>query len=194
MPAVINVQYKAWHYLFLFIQKIPSVFNNKLIIEGLRKIEKEMLKNNEQFVDVRFGEIKSYLKQKQKEGIRIYTCPFCDKESIYFDSMEVKWVCLVCNKDYNPYDLAHKIYDLEYHPKHNPDFQIGNCGECDREETVVPEESMGGNEEKYLCLNCEREWDKSDSDSCSTCGGLFFGEKLEAGMSHQCWINLMNKD
>ena len=183
--AILNIQYKTWHYLFLLMKGLNDVFNEE-IIKRFQDLEDKMLEN-EEFIESRFEEVKPELKSIKQKGNIVYYCPWCERESIYFDEDNATWNCLVCAREYRPGDLADYIYQIEYHPKHNPEFQLGVCADCG-EETVVPIINMGVDEEdEYICLDCAITWEFSERSVCSRCGREYYGEEFETGICSDCF-------
>lgn len=156
---------------------------------------KKGLKDFDQFVSDRLGEINSKLQEISKES-KIIECPFCFQDTMVLDDPPT---CLFCYHTDDPETIAKEyiesILGISYYMcvKDGSDYPLHECPNC-MNETLVDFGSGGSQfeEDQYVCFSCGEVWKENSFTSCSRCGKLILGDGSE--ICDDCSKTIFNND
>jgi len=203
---VMATQLKAWHYaLHLLEQNLLPLSDEQ---ERMLEKAKSEMRLSEEFLTTRFQEIQPELDKAREAGLKVATCPTCEKISLILGD---GWPdCKVCARnDIYPERVADKyasMWDWSWkHPKHGPDDDVAWCEMCGeqacvpvgddiREEVIravglpTPQEPGEDLHEFgfYICFACgEPAWG-GHLRGCGYCGASYFDSAEDADDRRLC--------
>lgn len=181
---VMATQLKAWHYALHLLGQglLPLSAEHKTMLE---KAKKEMMLSKD-FLDTRFQEIQPDLLKAKQNGLKVVTCPSCEKLALILGD---GWPdCKVCARnDIDPGTVADRyasMWDWSWkHPRHGTEDDVAWCEVCGEQACVPVGDDIREEVKKAVVLPTPQEpgedLDEFGYFICFACGELASGLYLQ---------------